>query len=86
MRVRSRGALRDEELILGVAFTCGLEKVVVPFLDSGTPVEYELIRSICTVAGQARKKLGVVQTDANLFGGFTMAGGRPQQIPKADAD
>ena len=78
---RDRGAFRDEDIFLGCAFTCGLEKVVVPFFDRGTPVEYELIRSICTVAEQKRKRLGVVATDADLFGGFDMASGqqRPRQ-------
>ncbi|HAO71573.1 MAG TPA: ABC transporter permease [Planctomycetaceae bacterium] len=78
---RERGAFRDEDIFLGCAFTCGLEKVVVPFFDRGTPVEYELIRSICTVAEQKRKRLGVVTTDADLFGGFDMASGqqRPRQ-------
>ncbi len=78
---RERGAFRDEDIFLGCAFTCGLEKVIVPFFDRGTPVEYELIRSICTVAEQKRKRLGVVTTDADLFGGFDMASGqqRPRQ-------
>jgi len=54
----------------------------VPFFGTGIPVEYELIRSITTVGHGDRKKLGVVQTDANLSGGFTFAGGQPRQIPK----
>ncbi len=80
--VRSRGAIADEELILGAAFRCGLQKVVVPFFDYGVPVEYELIRSINTVAQTERKTIGIVHTDAQLFGGFSFAGGRPQQIPR----
>ena len=52
-----------------MAVTCGLEKVVMPFFYRGMPIEYELIRSIGTVAQQKRKRLGVVQTDAKLFGG-----------------
>jgi ABC-2 type transport system permease protein len=78
---RVRGAYREEDIFLGCAFTSGLEKVVVPFFDKGTPVEYELIRSICTVAQQKRKRLGVVTTDADLFGGFDMMSGqqRPRQ-------
>ena len=78
---RVRGAYRDESIFLGCAFTSGLEKVVVPFFDKGTPVEYELIRSICTAAQQKRKRLGVLTTDADLFGGFDMATGqqRPRQ-------
>ena len=78
---RVRGAYRDEEIFLGCAFTSGLEKVVVPFFDKGTPVEYELIRSVCTAAQQKRKRLGVLTTDADLFGGFDMMSGaqRPRQ-------
>ena len=69
---RSRGSIRQEELYLGAAFSCGLERVVVPFFDRGIPVEYELVRSITTVAQADRKKIGVVRTDAQLFGGFDM--------------
>ena len=78
---RVRGTYREEEIFMGCAFTSGLEKVVVPFFDKGTPVEYELIRSVCTAAQQKRKRLGVLATDADLFGGFDMMGGqqRPRQ-------
>ncbi len=70
---RNRGAMSVEEIYMGLAFTSGLEKVVVPFLDRGIPVEYELIRSIRTVAQKERKKVGVLATDARLFGGFNQA-------------
>jgi ABC-2 type transport system permease protein len=79
---RVRGTYRnDQEIFLGCAFTSGLEKVVVPFFDRGTPVEYELVRSICTAAQQKRKRLGVLTTDADLYGGFDMMSGqqRPRQ-------
>jgi ABC-2 type transport system permease protein len=78
---RVRGAYREEDIFLGCAFTSGLEKVVVPFFDKGTPVEYELIRSICTAAQQKRKRLGLLTTDAELSGGFDMMSGqsRPRQ-------
>ena len=78
---RVRGAYREEPIFLGCAITSGLEKVVVPFFDKGTPVEYELVRSICTAAQQKRKRLGLVTTDAELFGGFDMMSGqgRPRQ-------
>jgi ABC-2 type transport system permease protein len=56
--------------------------VVVPFFDYGIPVEYELIRSINTVAQTDRQRIGVVRTDAQLFGGFSFAGGQPRQIPR----
>ncbi|MFK7735869.1 MAG: Gldg family protein [Pirellulaceae bacterium] len=82
VRVRERGALKDQEVILGAAVRSGLSKVVIPFFESGIPVEYELVRSINTVAQPRRAKLGIVNTDANFMGGFSMAGGGFQQIPK----
>jgi ABC-2 type transport system permease protein len=69
-----RGAHTKQEIYLGAAFTAGLDRVVIPFIDKGIPVEYELVRSIWTVAQQKRKKLGVVKTDVPLFGGFSMQG------------
>jgi ABC-2 type transport system permease protein len=82
VQLQNREKMSQEELILGAAFTCGLEKVVVPFFGHGLPVEYELIRSIATVAKGERKKLGVVTTDAQMYGGFSMQGMQPRQIPK----
>jgi ABC-2 type transport system permease protein len=79
---QARGALKEEEFIMGVAFTCGLEKVVLPSFKLGMPVEYELIRSIATVAGDQRKKLGVLKTDAEMMGGFSFQGMQPRQIPR----
>ncbi|ADB16443.1 multi- copper enzyme maturation ABC-type transport system permease component-like protein [Pirellula staleyi DSM 6068] len=79
---RASGAVSEEEFILGVAFTCGLEQVVIPFFTPGVPVEYELIRSISTVAKGDRKTIGVVKTDAQMFEGFSLAGGQPQRIPE----
>ena len=80
---RSRGKLGQQEILLGAAFQRGLQRVVVPFFEPGVRVEYELIRSIYTVAQAEQKKIGVVRTDAQLTGGFSFAGGRPQQIPKS---
>jgi len=66
------GKLSIDEIHLGVAFLSGLDKVVVPFFDRGIPVEYEIIRSIATVSQQQRRRIGVLRTDAQLFGGFDM--------------
>jgi ABC-2 type transport system permease protein len=74
VRTIDRGARKTEEIYLGAAFTSGLDRVVIPFIDKGIPIEYELLRSVGTVAQQERKKLGVLKTDAQLLGGFSMQG------------
>lgn len=80
VRVRDRGALADQQVILGAAFRSGLEKVVIPFFETGIPVEYELVRSLRTVAAPQRKRLGVVKNDTQFMGGFSMA--TMNQIPR----
>ena len=79
---RARSQIKEEQFILGAAFTCGLERVVVPFFGNGMPVEYELIRSIAAIGRDERKTLGIVTTGVQLNGGFSFAGGQPRQIPK----
>lgn len=76
---KDRGSRTTQEIFLGAAFTCGLDKVVIPFIDKGVPAEYEVVRSITTVAQKKRQRLAVLKTAANLYGGFTMQG----PIPKA---
>jgi ABC-2 type transport system permease protein len=68
----NRGAMAVDYIFLNVAMSCGTQKVPPVFIDRGIPVEYELVRSLCTVSQQKRKKLGVLRTDAELFGGFNM--------------
>jgi len=65
----TQGAISMESIYMNVAVSCGADRKTAPvFIDRGIPVEYELIRSICTVAEQKRKRLGVLNTDAQLFG------------------
>jgi ABC-2 type transport system permease protein len=58
------------EIFLGLVFTCGTEEFVIPFFERGLPVEYELMRSIRVVSRAERKKVGILDTEAKLFGGF----------------
>lgn len=76
----------SEDFFLGLGFTSGLDKVTVPFINTGIPVEYELVRSILTVAQSERKVLGIVDTDiAFLDPDFDMGGqGRYALIEELD--
>lgn len=80
--VREKGTAKQKQLIMGAAFKSGLEKVTVPIFEYGIPVEYELVRSINTVASGKRKRIGVVATDARLMGGTVMQGMSMQQVSR----
>ncbi|HWE36839.1 MAG TPA: Gldg family protein [Isosphaeraceae bacterium] len=72
VRATDEARTTAQEIYLGAAFTCGLEEIVIPFFDPGLPVEYELTRSIRVVSGAGRKKVGILNTDAKIMGGFDM--------------
>jgi ABC-2 type transport system permease protein len=55
-----RGQASQEKVFMGVALTSGLDKLVIPYVDQSTPIEYELVRSIATLNGAAKKRLGVM--------------------------
>jgi ABC-2 type transport system permease protein len=75
------GRFTRDDVYLGVVVSGSADdQVVVPFIDVGTPIEYELTRSIRTVTQAARKTLGVLRTDAQLTGGFDMQAFR--QLPE----
>jgi ABC-2 type transport system permease protein len=75
----TRGQYRTDEIFLGASIRSGLDEVVIKFFELGVPVEYELIQAIVTVSQSERKTLGVVKTDADLYGGtFSFAGGMPE--------
>ena len=59
-----------DEIFLGLVFSAGSEEFVIPFFDIGLPVEYEIMRSVRVVANAERKRVGVLRTGINLFGGF----------------
>jgi ABC-2 type transport system permease protein len=69
----NHGVYSQDNIYLNVAVTCGSSRPIAPaFIDRDTPIEYELVRAICTVTEQKRKKVGVVTTDAPLYGSFNM--------------
>jgi len=68
MSIRGGRSVSDE-VYLGAAFTRGPEEVVIPFFHKGLPLEYELTRAI-RVAARGRLKVGVLDTDAKMFGGL----------------
>jgi len=78
----TRGALREEEVILGVALSRGLERVVIPFFSYGMSVESELMRAISKLSPGRRKQIGIVVTDAYLNGAVQIVEGRRQPIPR----
>ena len=82
VRTQSRGAPREEDVILGVAVSCGQRRIINRFMSYGMPVEYELMRSIKTVSREQRKVVGIVQTDALVTGAAIRTGDRVQRIPK----
>lgn len=80
--VREKGAPKEKELLLGAAFRSGLQSLTIPIFEHGIPVEYELVRSINTVARGDRKRVGIVATEARMMGGAVMAGMSFQQVQK----
>ncbi|QEG24552.1 Gldg family protein [Mariniblastus fucicola] len=82
VRTQSRGAPREEDVILGVAVSCGQRRIINRFMSYGMPVEYELMRAIKTVSREQRKVVGVVQTDALVTGAAIRTGDRVARIPK----
>lgn len=64
------GRFSQEKVFLGVAFKCGLNTKTIPFFYRGLPVEFELARMIRTVSQKEKRKIGVLTTDAALFGSF----------------
>ena len=67
-----------DTIFMGAVIKSGTDEVVIPFFNVGTPIEYELTRSIRTVSKDERLTVGILNTDAKIFGGFDMAAGGNQ--------
>jgi len=77
-----RGAATTRDMIFGVAFEYGLQRVVVPFMGESLPVEYELMRSLAIVLEEKRLTIGIIKTDAQLMtpGAFPGSGSGEQPL------
>src|SRR5580704_335625 len=69
-RVRSEreGRHYEDTIYLGAVISSSFDQVVIPFFGAGMPLEYELTRSIRTVANEKRSTVGVLRTDADVIG------------------
>lgn len=70
MMIDEGGVLTEVTAFLGFVVQSGTEEVVVPFVEPGVPLEYELTRSIRVAAQADRRTVGVLKTDVELYGGF----------------
>jgi ABC-type uncharacterized transport system. len=68
----SGGRYSLNDIYMGVIMTSGFDTVLIPFFDRGTPIEYELTRSVGTVANEKRRVVGILNTDAKATGGMDM--------------
>ncbi|HZN41434.1 MAG TPA: Gldg family protein [Planctomycetota bacterium] len=64
------GGVTETQLFLGFVARCGTDEVVTPFIEPAVPLEYEITRSIRTVASASRKKVGILKTDVEFMGGM----------------
>ena len=63
------GKFAEAEVFLGAVIQSTSDTVEIPFFGKGLPIEYELTRSVRTVAAEERLTVGVLQTDAGVIGG-----------------
>ncbi len=79
-----QGSRKEYRFYMALAFVGGENKqVIVPFLQRGIPVEYELMRSIVSLLDQEKKTLGVVMDSDSqmvLMGGFDPRSRQPMPI------
>ncbi len=66
------GRIQVDDVFLGCVINSGANEVVVPFFEVAIPIEYELTRSVRTVANEKRRTIGILETDAKINGGFDM--------------
>jgi ABC-2 type transport system permease protein len=67
------GRLLVEKVVMGAVINSGSNEIVIPHFGKGTPIEYELTRSIQVAANEKRKTVGILESDAKLAGGLDMS-------------
>ncbi|TPV92288.1 MAG: hypothetical protein B7733_26590 [Myxococcales bacterium FL481] len=67
------GRVSRVPVFLGVAFSSGPREEILPFLDRGLSVEYELARALRVVTQDKKRVVGIVRTDAKIMGNFDFA-------------
>lgn len=72
MREEVAGEIVEKDVFMGFVVTGNYDEVVVPFLDKGSSVEYELTRSVRTVSQKKRQTVGILENDLQITGGRDM--------------
>ncbi|OAI56394.1 hypothetical protein AYO47_09075, partial [Planctomyces sp. SCGC AG-212-M04] len=75
------GRVTEMDVYIGVAVSSGYDRVVIPYFEKGTPVEFELTRALGTVAREKRPTVGILKSEAKVFGGMDMRSGF-RQLPE----
>jgi ABC-2 type transport system permease protein len=74
------GDIETMQVFMGVAFTSGPREEVVPFLDRGLSVEYEVVRALEVVTQPKKRVVGILRDDTKIMGDFDLQARR--RIPR----
>ena len=64
------GRLEISEFFLGAVISSPFGDVTINAFGVDTPIEYELTRSVRTVSGKTKRTIAILETDADVIGGF----------------
>jgi ABC-2 type transport system permease protein len=78
MQSERGGRITEMDVYLGVAVSSGYDRVVIPFFEKGTPVEFELTRALGTATREKRPTVGIVGSESKVLGGFDSRSFRQQ--------
>ena len=78
------GTVSSEDVFLATAVTSGPERVVTRFFGPGTPIEYEIIRSIMTVANPVKDKTNKEDAGEEGEGNEEKETGKEDEKKKSD--